>query len=123
MEHLPNVIQTNQGIPTLLATIAIALSLQLVMQVWKFIFGLAKKKYEVSEKAIIDMTSELKTNTRALEKVCTRMESVEEDLVIVGRELPKVKVDIRRAFAAMKYMAGDDWSEIRKKLNEEEIDL
>lgn len=96
----------------LLQSIAAILFLTLFMKMVEFIVTILKKKSELSEKSIADLTSALRVNTAAVEKLDARIAAAEKTMA----ELPKLKLDLRRLFTAVKRISGDDWEKIRKEI-------
>lgn len=114
MEKL--LLNTENGVPTLLAGIVIILCLHLVMNIVKFLWGFLKKKNELSEKSIERLTISLEANTKAVEKLDHRIAEAEQTIA----EIPKFKTDLRRLFLAVKRIAGDDWKQIYKEIQDDE---
>jgi adenylate cyclase len=114
MEHILN---SQQSIPGLLAGIIIILGFHLMAKIGEFLWSLVKKKAELSEKSIERLTVALKINTEAIHKLENKLTAIERDLA----EVPKFKTDLRRLFAAVKYMAGTEWNEIRKVIMDDDI--
>lgn len=82
-------LDSHYGLPA----ICVLLSLQILFRTAEFLWGIVKKKNEISEKSIGELTASIQ----------------------------KLSLDLRRVFAAVKIIAGDDWKEIRKAIMDEEI--
>lgn len=92
-----------------IAGVCILLTLQSLMKMAEFLWGLREKKDSVSEAAIKELTLAMEANTKEIHLLKTA----------VG-ELPKFKKDVRRFYTAIKTLAGDEWPDIRKELLEDE---
>jgi hypothetical protein len=110
-------IDTKHGIPTLLATIAIVLCLHFFLKVGEFVFDMLKKKNEISEQSVSNLTAALGVATKAVDKLEGRIAEVEQVL----SEIPKFKTDLRRLFAAVKFMAKEQWADVRKHIMDDDI--
>ena len=104
------------GVATLLAGIIIILALQLIAKLGEFAWGFVKKKSELSEQSINRLSSSLEANTKAVEKLEYRIVEAEQTI----SEIPKLKQDLRRLFTAVKRIAGDEWTDIRKDILDDE---
>lgn len=94
---------------TVLPALVVILALNLFTSIGKFLFEIFKKKSDLSEKNISELTAALHENSKAV-----------EELKSVVMEFPKFKKDLRRLFAVAKRMAGDEWNGILKEIVEEE---
>lgn len=119
---MENLIDAQHGVPTLLATIAIALCLHLLFRLGEFVWEVLKKKNEISEQTIKELKEALETasqklsdNTYAVQRLEQRLDKIE----VVNSAMPKMHSDLRKAFLAIKIMAGDDWGNIRELIKEE----
>lgn len=92
--------------------ICVLLALNLVARVGEFLWKLKEKKDSATEKGIESLTLAVNLNTKAAEDLKDRIIALEG---AVG-DVTKVKLDIRRAFFAIKAIAGDNWPEIRKEM-------
>lgn len=110
-------LDAQHGIPTLLASLVIILSLHFLVKVGEFLWKLFEKKNELSEKSVQKLTSALHVNTSAIEKLETRILHAEKGLA----DMPKFKSDLRKLFAAVKFIAGDEWIKIRQEVMSDEI--
>lgn len=115
--ELVDLLDTKHGIPTLLATIAVVLCLHLILKVGEFVFDILKKKNEISEQSVSNLTTALGVATKAVDKLECRIAEVEKDL----SEIPKFKLDLRRLFSAVKFVAGDEWPKVRKHIMDEDF--
>lgn len=109
-------LDSDHGIPTLLSGIIVILALNWFTSFLKFLWSLVKKKAELSEQSIEKLTIALQLNTKATEKLESRINEVEQELA----EIPKFKNDLRRLFTGVKALAGEDWSRIRKIIMDDE---
>jgi uncharacterized coiled-coil protein SlyX len=90
------------------AGVCIVLLLLVLMKVGEFLWKMKEKKESLSEKAIERLSHAVVENTAAI-----------KHLEMSLGELPKFKTDIRRFYAALKILAGDEWVQIRKEIMEE----
>ena len=91
----------------LLAGLIVLLALSLFWSMAKFLFGLLKKKSDVSDQAIAGIV-----------KIENRMMAVERDL----NEILKFRQDFNKLFEAVKELAGPEWPRIKKKIRESRLD-
>lgn len=112
MEQVSRILDNNAGLPTLLASLCVIMTLHLLIKVGEFVWEILKKKSEVSEKSIERLTMALNNSTRTIE-------GLEKDIREVQRELSKMnklQLDIRRLYVAMKIVAGERWARVRKEM-------
>lgn len=114
---MEGLITTSQGIPALLASIAVVLAAHLVFKMGELAWTFLKKKNELSEQTVEKLTTALQINTQAVKNLEARLNDIEKNLA----EIPKFKLDLRRIFSAVKYISGDKWADIRKVIMEDEI--
>lgn len=90
--------------------IFIALMLIFLFLVAKFLVWplIQKEKKEDKDK--------LEANTQALITLTETVKHLEKSVMII----PKLQEDMRRSFIVHRILAGDQWSEIRKEILEEE---
>ncbi len=101
----------------LLAGLIIILALHLIVKVAEFIVDVLKKKNELTEKNIAHLISALSLNTEAVHALEVRMRKVEDQIT----EASKIKIDIRRLFLAIKVLAGDQWTDLKKSITEDDF--
>lgn len=121
MEHL---IDGQSGPTSLIAGLVIVLAIQVILKVGEFIFRLFEKKEELKEATIqnlkisIDnLCTNLAMNIEATHRLEERMRTVEGGVT----EVANMKTNVRKAFAALKFLAGDEWPQIKKEVLEEPI--
>lgn len=113
---LETLLNEKQGIPTLLASIVVVMGLHLLFKVGEFLWEMLKKKTEVSEKSIENLTGALQKTTEAVRRLDDRLVEIEKDL----SQMPKIRLDLRRMFSAIKHLAGENWKEIREIIMEDQ---
>lgn len=109
-------LNTKEGIPALLASIAVIMSLHLIFKMGEFVWEIIKKKNEVSEKSIENLNEAIQANTKAVQHLEMKIQDIEKNL----SEIPKFKLDLRRLFTAIKFMSGENWKEVRSVIMDEE---
>ena len=117
-------IDTNHGLTVLLAGLIIAISLFSFIELLKFFREMRKEKDQVTEATMLNLknsienlTTQIATNISATHLLEERMRSLEEQL----KEFDKSKVDVRRFFAAVKAVAGEDWPMVRQAILDDEV--
>lgn len=85
----------------------------------EFLWKLKEKKDSASESAIEELTKVVRESTLATQALDTKIQTLEHTL----SELPKLKLDMKRFFIAVKTVAGEQWPEIRREMMEEEKTL
>lgn len=96
------------------ALIAIFLCAIFIKGVVELILKLREKQDMASEEAVKELTKATDRNTYALEQLDKRLKDVEKTY----SELPKLKIDMRKFFAAVKAISGARWSEIKKEMED-----
>ncbi len=76
-----------------------------------------QKQDHVSEETIKALTKAVLDNTTAAQHLDMRLGRLEQAVL----DLPKFKKDIRRFYAAIKHLAGDDWPKIRDEIMKDEL--
>lgn len=109
---MEGIIDTQHGTSVLLASIVVVLCVHLIFRIGEFVFEMQKKRNEVSEDSIRNLTAALQVNTAAVEKLQGRMNEMDQKLA----DIPKFKQDLRRAFTALKYLAGNEWNDVRNEM-------
>jgi hypothetical protein len=97
-----SLIDTKNGVAGLIASLVVVLALQLMLRVGEFVWKIIKKKSELSEKTVQKLIVTVESNTDAIKKLESR----------VG-DIDKIRLDLRRSYAAIKFMAGDKWKDVR----------
>lgn len=91
------------------AGICLLLTIFVLVRVGEFLWSLREKKDSASEESIKNLTAAVQANTAAIEKI---------NLLL--SDLPKMRLDLRRSFGALKNLAGDKWPQIREGMKEDE---
>ncbi len=115
---MESLIDSQHGASTLLAGLVIILCLHLVLKLAQFLYEMARKKNELSERNIESLSNSLKTAIDSIQSTNSRLAAVERDL----NEVLKFKLDFRRLFSAVKYIAGDKWPEAKKAMKDYEFE-
>ncbi len=121
---MESLIDSKNGVTVLLAGLIIMLALHLFLKLGEFIFKVFEKKEELKESTMVNLkvsidhlSTALATNIQATHILEDRMRSVEGGL----SEFSKVKTNVRQAFAALKFLAGEDWPKIKKEIIEDNL--
>lgn len=114
---MEGLVDTQHGIPTLLAGIAVVLCLHLLFKIGEFLWTMLKKKSELSDLSVERLTHALEINTGAVKKLEIELNHIKQDL----SQIPRFKSDLRRAFLALRIMSGEDWPKIRAEIMEEDL--
>src|ERR1044072_2299250 len=116
---MDSVIDGQHGATTLIAGLVIVLALQVILKVGEFIFKSVEKKEDLKEttmqnlKVSIDnLCTQLATNIEATHRLEERMRAVEGGV----SEVANMKTNVRKAFSALKFLAGDEWPQIKKEV-------
>lgn len=97
--------------------LCVLFTLSVLLRVGEFLWKLREKKETISETAIKDLTLAVQQNTSATQHLDRRLEKLEA----IASEMPKFKIDIRRFYAAIKEVAGDNWPKIRDEIMKDEF--
>lgn len=114
---MEDIVGKGHGLDGLLAGLIIVLCLHLVTKLAHFIWELNKKKQEVTEDAINNLSEKVGSLMHSLITVEERMRALDTKL----DELNKFKLDIRQLISAIKELAGDRWQDIRKIIIEDKF--
>lgn len=106
---MEGLLDTTHGTSTLLASLVIIMALHLFFKIGEAVWNYLKKKSELSEQSVTGLTA-------AVLKLESRLEKIEKELSVI----PKLRLDLRRIFIAVKQLAGDNWEEIKKLIMEED---
>lgn len=112
---MEEILSSNHGTPTILASIALLLSFHLLIKVAEFAWDFIKKKDEISQKSIERLTVALETNTQATQELKVQFAEMKDEI----STLPQLRLDVRRAFRALRILAGDEWEEIKRAIMED----
>lgn len=115
---MEGLIDTQHGTSALLAGIVVVLCLHLLAKIGEFLFEMFKKKEETTEKNLERLTEALKANTELVQKLDSRITAIERDL----NEVLKFRIDFRRLFSAVKFIAGDQWPEAKKAMKDYDLE-
>lgn len=99
-----------------LSAIVVVLCLHLVVKIGQFLWAFKEKKDAVTESGIEELSKAVRECTSTITKLECRIREIEQ----VSLNLDKMKVDIRRAYLAIRLVTGDKWGDIRKIIMEEE---
>lgn len=95
----------------------VILALNLVFRVGTFVFGLIQKKQQVSDDTLKANTAAIIGLTTSNQKLESRLKTLEENFT----EIPKVKLDLRRMYTAIKMVSGEKWKHIREVIMEDKF--
>lgn len=105
---------SSNGIAGLLVGLCVLISLNLFTKVGAFLWNMKQSKDKLTEEGVARLTRAVGVNTLTTEKNTQQIAELQKALT----EIPKIKLDLRRSFAAMKILAGERWQEIRKDIME-----
>lgn len=108
-------IDTQNGITGLLASVCVLMSFQFLLKLGEFIWKLKKEKDQLSEQGVAKLAQSMESNTAAIQHLESQLKSLQSTMA----EIPKVKIDMKRLFSAVKALAGDEWPRIRKEIIDE----
>jgi hypothetical protein len=115
---IENLIDTQHGLPTLLAGIIILLSLHLFAKIGEFIFGLLKKEKKTDHLQINEISLALSRNTEAIRELKgeLRIQIGQFEREMAG--LRKDKADRAHLLSGIKILAGPRWAKVRKAMED-----
>lgn len=102
-----------------IAGVCILLTLMLFAHVGEFLWKIQQKKSTATDEAIEQLTTAVEENTCAHKSLQNRIIHLESTIA----ELPKFKTDVRRFYAAIKELSGDEWPRIRDEILKDEFTL
>lgn len=98
-----------ETLPQVLAALTLVSTLRLLSHVFSYLWGLRQRKDRRIERALETLAVALRQNN-------ARLKTLELTLATAAR----VKVDVKRLYAIVKILAGDDWQEIREQVLRDE---
>lgn len=104
-----------KSVPMLLILVVVFLCAGLIKGIIEFLWKIKQEKDSVSETVIKELTRTIHENTMATQHLDKRLSEVEQTF----SELPKLKMDMRKFYAAVKILSGDKWSDIRREMEED----
>jgi uncharacterized protein YlxW (UPF0749 family) len=105
------------GLAGMIAAIVVMLALNLVINIAKSILKARASKDSTLDGAVLKLTDAVLACTHVTERLEQRIIHLEQSI----RDVEKLKLDIRRAFKAVRLLSGDKWEIVRKKIMEEEV--
>lgn len=109
---------SDSGTPGILAALAVIGALRLVAYFFDFVWKLRERKDAAVQRGLHSLSVAVQQNTAATVALDTRLKTLEVTLATAAR----TKIDVRRLFAIVKILAGDDWDAIRRQVAEGEND-
>ena len=106
---------SQSGVSGLLVAVCVLLTFNVLGKVAFFLWNLKLSRDKISEESIKRLTEAMASNTVTTQKNTEEIARLEQALA----EIPKLKLDLRRAFSAIKEVAGDEWPKIRKEIMED----
>lgn len=103
------------GISGAIVSLCVLLALHLVVKVGEFLWKMKEKRDSVSDATVDKLTIAVDKMTYSLETLQVRCGTLEKSI----SDIDKIKTDLRRAFTAVRLLAGEDWTKIRKELDED----
>lgn len=103
--------------------VCVLLTLMVLLRVGEFVWKIVERKEKVSEKTIENLIRSVQDNTVALQFLDARFDQRLKNIEASIAELPKLKTDLRRFYAAMKEIAGDKWPAIREEITKDGFTL
>lgn len=102
------------------SVLCILFCFNIVFNVGKFLWEMLSKKSELSEQSIKELIEALLSNTESVKRLEFRINEMESVLA----QIPQMKANLRRSFAAIKAIAGKErWAEIREEIMHDESDM
>lgn len=115
---MESLVTGDRGIAGLLAGIILVLCFNLLMHIGRIMFDFMSKKNQVSENNVQKLTDTIEATQKTLSDFQNRLTSIERDM----NEVLKFRVDFRRLFAALKFIAGDRWPEAKKAMKDYDME-
>jgi hypothetical protein len=103
------------GVAGLLAAICVLTSLNLLARLGGFLWNLKANREKLSDETIQKLTDAVAFNTSSTERNTLQIVQLEKTLA----EIPKLKSGLRRAFSAIKKIAGKEWPNVQKEIQDE----
>lgn len=92
--------------------VCVLLTLMVLLRVGEFVWRIVERKEKLSEKTLEELVHAVRESTVAMKFIDERLKLIESNV----SEIPKLKTDLRRFYAAMKEVAGDKWPAIRDEI-------
>lgn len=97
----------------------VLLTLTILMKVGEFLWKLKEQKDHLSEATMQSLIRAVQENTGAMQLLEHRLRTLEANM----SEVPKLKTDLRRFYAAVKEIAGERWPAIRDEIVKDGFDI
>lgn len=104
-----------KSIPAILILIAVFMCANFIKGVLELVLKIRAQKDSASEASIKELTQAVNNNSVVTAHLDRRLGDVEKTY----SELPKLKVDMRKFYSAIKVLSGERWSKIRKEIEED----
>lgn len=113
---------TDHGLSGLLAGIIILLSVNALIHVTKFLYELARKSNELTAVKVENLIISIDQLTKSLDELGGKIAALEKNFAEDAFTLARLKIDSRRVFVALRFLAGDDsrWEALLKRMGAEQ---
>ena len=113
---------TDHGLSGLLAGIIILLSVNALIHVTKFLYELARKSNELTAVKVENLITSIEKLTKSLEDLRLTVGALEKNFAEDAFTIARLKIDNRRVFVALRWLAGDDsnWEALLKRMGAEQ---
>jgi hypothetical protein len=99
--------------------VCVLLTLMVLLRVGEFVWKIVERKEKVSEKTLEELVHAVREASISMKFIDERLKLIEAAV----SEIPKMKTDLRRFYAAMKEVAGDKWPSIRDEITKDGFTL
>lgn len=115
MDKLVSALSASGGMAGLLASLCVLLAFNVLVKVGAFVWQIKRDKDRLTEEGVKALAEIVAVNTATTEKNT-------QALAQLMLKLPKVELDLKRAFAALRVISGSKWPDIRREIMEEHRD-
>jgi hypothetical protein len=117
-EHL---VGGEHNLVAVIAGLLVILCGHLLLKIFNFAITLAKSVREMDNKKVDHLSKSMEDNTKAVVELSTNLKLLQNRIVETDIFAVKQEASHKRLVATVKELAGDRWSEIQKKVKEDEF--
>jgi hypothetical protein len=109
------------NLAVLVAGLLIVLSLFLVLKIFNFALTLVKSIREIDNKKVDHLATAMERNTTAIIEMSAEMKQFNQRIADTDFSTLQQEAGHRRLVAIVKELAGEQWTEIQRKVREDEF--
>lgn len=122
MDEAVKGLATDHGVSGLLAGVIILLAIHAAIHITKFLYELARKSNELTAVKVENLITSIENLTKSLDGLQGKINVLEKNFAEDAFSIARLKIDNRRVFVALRWLAGDDnkWEALLKRMGAEQ---